>query len=192
MDQIVCRLYMLENVAQRLKALSDARGVPNNTAQQMRKEYAALFWAYKELRKVYLTTVLLVVGHESCLRSIPAIDNDRLIECDDLFAYVEFAPDRLITDKIKDYLAPDWEGNILSGDKTPKWLLCSRYYASMVQDGRAIMFDCSVPKLWLDETGRNSAKDMLVPWMIGIFGAMQWDKAREVQKGDGEDGEDDE
>jgi hypothetical protein len=175
MEKLIRRLYAIKSLEQRLSAFARERGCPDVLVKQLNTEVEALLWAYKEVRKLYLTGALLLVGDCDFVRSIKDMP-EKIYETDGgVTSCIEFAPDRLLVDRTKDFLSSGREGFFLSAEKTPTWLFCSRYYTSEgEEDKRAVLFDCSVPKQWLEEVGRNSAKEMLSPWMVGIFNTMVW------------------
>ena len=184
MDKIIRRLYLIESIAARLGDLLEHRAIPKESEKQLLEEQIALQWALKEIREKYLTDVLLLVGDEAYVRTFCWLE-DRISEVSGSIATcIEFAPDRLVVDKTRSEIAPNWEGATLPAGKTPTWLVCSRYYASCLggdRSKRMVLFDCSVPKMWLEETGSTAAKAMLSPWMVGLFNAMRWDDAKEIK-----------
>jgi hypothetical protein len=181
MDKVIRKLLCIENVGKRLKALSDARGIPANVEQQTSDESEAILWAYRELRHKYLTDAMIIVGNSSFIRTVDGIQEDKISDHDDVSVFLWFESDRVFFDAAREYLAPDWKGNRLPDNKIPANLFCHRYFAShggSDTSEKAILFDCSVAKNWLEEAGRNTVKSMLVPWAIGVFKAIPWDKAR--------------
>jgi hypothetical protein len=182
MDKIVRKLLSVENVGKRLKALSDARGIPANIEQQTLEESEAILWAYRELRHRYLVDVMIIVGNSSFVRSVDNIDEDKISNHDDISVFLWFEPDKIFFDSTREYLAPGWKGNKMPENKMPVNLFCHRYFASCgnadtPEKEKAILFDCSVAKSWLEEAGRHTVKSMLTPWAIGVFKAMPWEKA---------------
>jgi hypothetical protein len=183
MDKLIRRLLLVENVGKRLKALSEARGIPKNTEQQMTDESEALSWAFHELHDKLLIDVMILVGDKEFIQKIEGIEQESLETHDELMVCVQFAPDRMIFDNIREFLTRGWNGNRLPEDKLLEYVFCKRYYASCEGNDmskRAILFDCLVLRTWLEEIGKKTARGILTPWSFGVFRAMRWDEAKRV------------
>ena len=182
------RLRTIYELSERLEALAKARGVAENVSSRMIEEAESVRWAYDEIRRIYFTEVLCVVGHDNFVASIPGLKPEHItgqFAAEQLMTVSIFDPEKTAVELIHNYLVgPDWPGDKLKESRLPKWLHCEKYYAAKEEDTandsgkRAMCLHCVVFKSWLAETGLAKARVMLNSWLIDMFKAMKWENIR--------------
>lgn len=189
MDKIVEHLHTVESVAKRLEALAAARGCPKNVSERCLDESKTLKWAFKELKNIHFADVLCIVGTHDYISLIPDIEiSSTPINAEgvgDLAVFLEFKPDPLRVEKIKEFLIGDsaWPGNKLPPEKMPPFLYCERYFAcgqAEDQSKRAVMMNCIISKEYLEEKGLGVARTDLSNWLQKMFLSMKWSDAKNV------------
>lgn len=188
MDKIVEHLQTVESVSKRLEALASVRGCPSNVAERLMAESKTLRWAFKELKAQHFTDVMCLVGTNDYISTIPGLEvqpSEASIEATKLAVFLEFHPDPLRSEQIKEYLIGDsaWPGDRLPPEKIPEFLFCERYIACGQSDDptkRAVLLNCIVKKEYLAEKGLGVARSELGNWLQNLFIKMKWSDAKSV------------
>lgn len=188
MDKMLKHLHILKDVGSRLRDLSQGRAVPPNLVPNLFEQSDSIKWAYDELMKIYFSNVLLVIGHPDIVLSLGGVDpNDVFLLGDNVASVVLIMPDKLVRDKVMERFSCGQEGNKLSKDKSPEWLVCDKYFCACQKDQRVAIFDCVLSRNWINEVGYATAKRVISTWLHRIFNAMKWDEATKTGgDGDGE------